>query len=370
LLLSATPVQNSLVELYNLLTLLKPGIFKTEKEFRSTYVTAGKPRVPANKDRMRDLMRDVMIRNTRSQVDVRLPPRTAVTLQLDPSVEEASCYQELSGLIQEVHKGHGSHHRLALHHLLSAAGSSPAAATAAIHRFIASNAVDGPWLDVHERYSALPSGSKEIALIDLLKRNPDEKKMVFVHHRETLSRLDALMRGEGFSFARFDGSMSGPDKDRAVERFRTEVPLLLCTESGGEGRNLQFCNTLINFDLPWNPMAIEQRIGRLHRIGQERQVFIFNLVVRNTLEEYVLRILDEKINMFELVVGEIDAILGEMTEEQEFAEMVFSAWVATTEHERPSAFGELGEKMADAKRQYEAVKVLDENLFGDEFVAG
>ena len=206
-------------------------------------------------------------------------------------------------------------------------------------------------------------------MIDLLKRNPAEKKMVFVHHRETLSRLDGLMRGEGMSIARFDGSMSGPDKDRAVERFRTEVPLLLCTESGGEGRNLQFCNTLINFDLPWNPMAIEQRIGRLHRIGQERQVFIFNLVVRNTLEEYVLRILDEKINMFELVVGEIDAILGEMTDEQEFAEMVFSAWVGTTEHERPSAFGELGEKMADAKRQYEAVKVLDENLFGDEFVA-
>jgi superfamily II DNA or RNA helicase len=368
LLLSATPVQNSLVELYNLLTLLKPGIFKTEKEFRSTYVTAGKPRVPANRDRMRDLMRDVMIRNTRSQVDVRLPPRTAVTLQLDPSVEEASCYQELSRLIQEVHKGPGSH-RLALRHLLSAAGSSPSAAASAIHRFIAANAVDGPWLDVHDRYSALPAGSKETALIGLLKRNPDEKKMVFVHHRETLSRLDGLMRREGVNFTRFDGSMSGPDKDRAVERFRTEVPLLLCTESGGEGRNLQFCNTLINFDLPWNPMAIEQRIGRLHRIGQERQVFIFNLVVRNTLEEYVLRILDEKINMFELVVGEIDAILGEMTDEQEFAEMVFSAWVGTNEHERSSAFGELGEKMADAKRQYEAVKVLDENLFGDEFVA-
>jgi hypothetical protein len=73
--------------------------------------------------------------------------------------------------------------------------------------------------------------------------------------------------------------------------------------------------------------------------------------------------------MFELVVGEIDAILGQMTDEKEFAEMVFSAWLGTTEHERSSAFGELGEKIADAKRQYEAVKVLDENLFGDEFVA-
>ena len=56
--------------------------------------------------------------------------------------------------------------------------------------------------------------------------------------------------------------MSGPEKDAAVERFRVDVPLLLCTESGGEGRNLQFCNTLVNFDLPWNPMTIEQRIGR------------------------------------------------------------------------------------------------------------
>jgi superfamily II DNA/RNA helicase len=72
--------------------------------------------------------------------------------------------------------------------------------------------------------------------------------------------------------------MTGIEKDRAVEKFRNEVPLFLCTESGGEGRNLQFCNTMVNFDLPWNPMSIEQRIGRIHRIGQTRDVFIFNLI--------------------------------------------------------------------------------------------
>jgi SNF2 family DNA or RNA helicase len=168
----------------------------------------------------------------------------------------------------------------------------------------------------------------------------------------------------------FEGGMSGPEKDAAVERFRAEVPLLLCTESGGEGRNLQFCNTLVNFDLPWNPMTIEQRIGRLHRIGQTRDVFIFNLAVRGTLEEEILSILDEKINMFELVVGEIDAILGEMSEEQDFAELVFTAWVETTETERTAAFTALGERLAAAKGQYEAVKALDEALFGEEFVAG
>jgi hypothetical protein len=145
------------------------------------------------------------------------------------------------------------------------------------------------------------------------------------------------------------------------------VPVLLSTESGGEGRNLQFCNTLINFDLPWNPMAIEQRIGRIHRIGQQREVFIFNLVAADTLESRVLQILDEKINMFELVVGEIDAILGELDEQQDFAGLVFNAWVATTAGERESTFAELGERMARAKGRYDAVKVLDEELFGDEF---
>jgi hypothetical protein len=85
---------------------------------------------------------------------------------------------------------------------------------------------------------------------------------------------------------------------------------VLCTESGGEGRNIQFCNTLINFDVPWNPMAIEQRIGRIDRIGQQREVFVFNLVTRGTLEEQILQLLDEKISMFELVVGEVGPILG------------------------------------------------------------
>jgi len=370
LLLSATPVQNSLVELYNLLTLLKPGIFKTEKEFRSTYMTSGKPRLPSNSDRLRDLMRDVMIRNTRSQVDVRLPPRTAVTLRVEAGGEEAACYQEVTRLVRKAHSAGNSNRRLALRHLVSSAGSSPAAAAAAIHRFAERNDPAPAWTDLHNRYGKISIGGKEAALIELLKRNPGEKKIVFAHHRHTLDRLDTLLRVENMAFARYNGSMSGPEKDAAVERFRDRASVLLCTESGGEGRNLQFCNTLINFDLPWNPMAIEQRIGRLHRIGQTRQVFIFNLVVRNTLEEYVLQILDEKINMFQLVVGEIGAILGEVEQEREFAELVFDAWIETTEQDRPSAFDHLGERIIDAKRKYEAVKALDERLFGEDFATG
>ncbi len=370
LLLSATPVQNSLVELYNLLTLLKPGIFKTEKEFRQSYMTQGKPRVPLNRERMRDLMRDVMIRNTRSLVDVRLPTRHAVTLRLAASAEEAACYAELSRLIQSEHQGTSAPRRLSLRHLLAAAGSSPAAAGAAVVRFADNHKVEAAWRTLARRYAQLERSAKETAVLDLLRRNPEEKKLVFVHHRDSLARLATLLEAEGIAFARFEGAMSGVEKDAAINRFRDEVPVLLSTESGGEGRNLQFCNTLINFDLPWNPMAIEQRIGRIHRIGQTREVFIFNLAVKDTLEDQVLRILDEKINMFELVVGEIDLILGEMSDESEFSELVFAAWVETTEGGRDAVFERLGAQLVDAKSRYEAVKQLDEELFGDEFVAG
>lgn len=365
LLLSATPVQNNLIELYNLLTLLKPGIFHTEKEFRARYMTARKPRVPANREKLRDLMRDVMVRNTRALVDLRLPPRQAITQRLQASAQEAGCYQELTRLVQQT-EGAGQQ-RLALRHLLTAAGSSPAAVAVAIDRFATTHKQAKPWHELRNRYQALTMGIKEAALLDLLRRNPAEKKMIFVHHRETLARLSQLLAIESFQFVSFEGSMSGPDKDLAIEQFREVVPLLLCTESGGEGRNLQFCNTLINFDLPWNPMAIEQRIGRLHRIGQTRQVFIFNLVVANTIEEHILHILDEKINMFELVVGEIGEILGELDEDQDFAEMVFTTWLESTEAERGQAFERLGERLVAAKRQYEEIKSLDEELFGQEF---
>jgi superfamily II DNA or RNA helicase len=368
LLLSATPVQNTLVELYNVLTLLKPGIFKTEREFREVFMTPGKPRQPANRDRLRALMRDVMIRNTRALVDLRLPPRHAATVRLDASSEEAACYRDLSRLVAEA-CALEPRRSFSLRHLLTAAGSSPAAAAAALEN-LAADGETGACRPLARRYRAIADGAKDQALLGLLRRNPDEKKMVFANHHATLDHLAALLAAEGMPAERYDGTLSGPEKDAAVARFRDQVHVLLCSPSGGEGRNLQFCNTLINFDLPWNPMAIEQRIGRLHRIGQQREVFVFNFAVRGTLEEHVLRILDEKIHMFELVVGEVDEILGNLGEEHDFAELVFATWVNAHESEREQAFAELGERVAAAKREYEAVKSLDENLFGDELEAG
>ena len=364
LLLSATPVQNDLMELYNVLTLLKPGIFKTPKEFRAAHVTPGKPHQPANPDRLRELMRDAMVRNTRAVVALKLPRRHSATVCVDGSEGERAAYQELAAAARRL-AAEGAN-RLALHHLLGAAGSSPAAAATAVRRWSGRH-VDASWHALAQSWAAIGTGGKEAALIDLLRRNPDEKKLVFVHYRETLEHLARLLAQEDFAFARFEGTLSGPAKDAAIAAFRERVPVLLCTESGGEGRNIQFCNTLINFDVPWNPMVIEQRIGRIDRIGQQREVFVFNLVTRGTLEEQILHLLDEKISMFELVVGEVGAILGGLDEDRDFADLMLDAWLRTTQASRAEAFGALGRRLQGAREHHDGAKALDADLFGEDF---
>jgi len=367
LLLSATPVQNNLIELFNLLTLLQPGIFRTQKEFRTAYMTPGKPREPANQDKLRSLMRGVMVRNTRALAALRLPRRHAATIRAVPDAAEAACYQELTALARTA--ATGGQARLAVQHLLSAAGSSPSAAAAAVARFVEKHPKDKHWAALLARYQAASAGAKQAALLKLLAQNPAEKKMVFVHHRDSMTHLAELLRGQGMAPLLFDGSMSGPDKDKAVAAFRESGKLLLCSESGGEGRNLQFCNTLVNFDIPWNPMAIEQRIGRIDRIGQTREVFVFNLVTAGTIEDAMLRILDEKINMFELVVGEVGAILGEIDDQQDFSSMVLDAWLQATDEGRDAAFTALEGQLLAARRQYDDAKKLDDALFGNDLDA-
>ena len=200
LLLSATPVQNDLTELYNLLTLLKPGIFKTLKEFRAAYMTPGKPRQPVNPERMRELMRGAMIRNTRAVVALKLPRRHATTVWVDGIARRASRLRGPCRAGAQSRRGrHAGRHHLALHHLLGAAGSSPAAAAAAVPRFAAHLPTTRSGSALGERWAALGAGGKEIALLDLLRRNPDEKKLVFVHYRDTLDHLATLLEREAAS---------------------------------------------------------------------------------------------------------------------------------------------------------------------------
>jgi hypothetical protein len=114
-------------------------------------------------------------------------------------------------------------------------------------------------------------------------------------------------------------------------------------------------------------MAIEQRIGRIHRIGQQSDVYIFNLCHSDTLEEEILKILETKIRMFELVIGEVDSILGNLDEQGGFSEVVFDLWTKNNdEQSRKLAFEELGDQLINSRSSYIEICKLDEELFGTE----
>jgi SNF2 family DNA or RNA helicase len=362
-LLSATPVQNHLIELFNLITLLKPGQFRTERLFKQAYMQRGDSRKPANKEKLRELLRDVMIRNTRSAIDIKLPRRFAVTSRLEPSAAERELY---NGITDFARAQSDSLPGPLLQLLLREAGSSPPALRATLLRLRPERPQTVERL--LELAANVDQSAKEKALLEILDKNPGEKKVVFTQYLKTLDCISSLLERHGIPFAVFSGNLPAKEKDEAIRRFREDLPVLLSTESGGEGRNLQFCNTLVNYDLPWNPMRIEQRIGRLHRIGQTRDVFIFNLSVRETLEDQILHILENKINMFEMVIGEIEPLLGYLGDEREFEDVVTEIWLRSHNHEEArSRFEVFGQDLIKAKSHYLKSKELDREVFGEDY---
>ena len=213
--------------------------------------------------------------------------------------------------------------------------------------------------------------TKDIKLINIINGFND-KIIVFTKYKTTIKFLEKLLKQNDYKTAVFYGGMTRKEKENQIEYFKKEARILLSTEAGGEGRNLQFCNAMVNYDLPWNPMAIEQRIGRIHRVGQKRDVHIFNLAAKDTIESYILDILDKKINMFELVVGEVDMILGDLSEEDNgFDDAVMDIWANSQDKgDLERKMGELGDKLLDKRNQYTKVKDVDEKIFGNLFKAG
>lgn len=164
---------------------------------------------------------------------------------------------------------------------------------------------------------AIPHDSKSDVLVrqlsELRRHDPAAKVLLFTQFRQTQEFLAERLEAIGWKVFSFHGQLKTEQKDAQVEGFRStsEASVLLSTEAGGEGRNFQFCNLLVNYDLPWNPMRIEQRIGRVDRIGQQHVVEVFNLYAEGTVEERVLNVLERRINIFEETVGGLDPILGD-----------------------------------------------------------
>ena len=385
LLLTATPVENNLDELYNLITLLKPGQLKTPREFREQFVVRGDPRLPKNRGKLRQLLGDVMVRHTRSQVNLRLPPRRANTVRLELSPAETDLYEKVSSFIRarladgKVDSGIGlkQSERFALLTLQREIGSSAMAAEPTL-RLLAGQQEDTELgtrlLALADEAAGVQTWAKGEALEKLLGTilrkgaQSEEKVIIFTHFLRTLEGLERLLTRMGIEFVVYHGGLNAAAKQQAIADFEGQAQVLLSSEAAGEGRNLQFCRTMINFDVPWNPMRIEQRVGRIHRVGQEREVHIYNLSARNTIEDYLLEIIDQKLNMFELVIGEMDMILGHLSDERDFEELVLDVWLrAGTKAEVESGFARLGEDLLQARQAYQTVKEYDEALFGEDF---
>ena len=367
LLLTATPVENNLMELYNLITLLKPGQLKTASTFREQFMTKGDPTSPQNRARLKELLGQVMIRNTRAVAKINIPPRFAETVRVEPTASEKELYERITLLVHDINRTDGTGNKLLLKNLLAEAGSSPRAVELTLTRMLAKK----PLLVDHKKQilairnlsHSMADTCKNKILLKLIRSRP-EKKIIFVKYIGTLEQIRDFLTWENIPHAIFHGGMTNQTKDEQIQSFRETKAILLTTEIGGEGRNLQFCHQMINYDLPWNPMKIEQRIGRIHRIGQEHEVRIYNLCAMGSIEDYILEILDRKINMFEMVIGEIDMVLGRVSGEKDFSDRVYDIWLQSpSPSEREIGFGRLATQLKRSKTQYKTTQALDEKTF-------
>jgi SNF2 family DNA or RNA helicase len=377
LLLTATPVQNNLDELYNLVTLLQPGLLSTARRFQQQFVDRHDKLSPRNLDQLHDLLAEAMVRNRRSNVSVGLTRRFARTLLVEQTPEEKSLYEQVTGFVRaHVHTGSenktsASLSRMALITLQKELGSSSLACAATLARL-----ADGKGLtkaqattlrEMAMSASRQTANAKIIRLLKLLVDFPD-KMVIFTQFRRTQDVLYQAITQAGERAVVFHGSLTRMEKEQAVQAFQGDARVLISTESGSEGRNLQFCHALCNFDLPWNPMRIEQRIGRLSRIGQTRDVYVFNLTNTGTIEADILRLLEAKINMFELVIGEVEMILGNLDEEREFEDIVFDLWAESESDEQfHGRMDALGDQMVQAKKTYLEQAAYEDKMFGNRF---
>ncbi len=313
LLVTATPVQNDMRELYNLINLLRPGQLGNQAMFRSAHVNS--KRVPKNPRALRSAIDEVMVRNRRRDGGVDFTERFVEALQVQLSPDEQGLYDAVTEFIRDEYVRRTELHRsvLSLITLQREICSSSYAAMCTLETMQKDKRLTPAELarlrDLYHRAESVPNYTKVNRVIELVKEIGD-KVIIFTEYRATQDFLLYMLQQSNIRAVIYRGGYKRGKKDWMKDLFEHRAQVLIATEAGGEGINLQFCNQVINFDLPWNPMRIEQRIGRVHRLGQTRPVHIRNFSTVGTIEEHMVTLLQDKIRMFELIIGELDVILG------------------------------------------------------------
>ncbi|MCF6137879.1 DEAD/DEAH box helicase [Pseudalkalibacillus berkeleyi] len=309
LLLTATPIQNRVEEVFNLVSLLKPGHLGNEENFDESY-RSGKYNVQ-NEEVLKQLINKVMVRNRREDTGLKWPKRIVNTVPITLSPSERKLYESITNTRKNP--------TISQQHAFSTITLQREVCSSREAVFLTLKGMSEKEGISEEARNAAYSLMQEIENVDRnskaekaleIIQSIDDKVIIFTEYRATQLYLQWYLKQHGISSVPFRGGFKRNKKDWMTHLFKNHAKVLIATEAGGEGINLQFCQHIINYDLPWNPMRIEQRIGRVHRIGQEHDVHIYNFATQDTIEEHILRLLYEKINLFENVIGDLDEILS------------------------------------------------------------
>lgn len=441
LLLTATPLQNSLLELYGLSTLIDEHLFGDLNSFRSQYASAG-----SSISDLRQRLSGFCKRTLRNQVTeyIRYTERRPITRPFTPSDDEHALYEAVSGFLQ-LEDSYALPQRqrhltaLILRKLLASSSLAIAATLDKLSTRLETLRDDKVQDDAEFTEGLVEAEELEDDLLDEILAEPDDTKtdtaprtidrkklreeidilqrladwarsigidtktktlltaldigftqmattgaarkaLIFTESRRTQDYLKTFLESHGYGgqVVLFNGTNGGPeataiyerwveknrDTGRAsgsravdvrtalIEHFRDEGSILLATEAAAEGINLQFCSLVINYDLPWNPQRIEQRIGRCHRYGQKHDVVVINFLnERNEADRRVLELLGEKFSLFNGVFGASDEVLGSIQSGVDFEKRILAIYQqCRTPEEIDAAFRTLQAEMDESIR--------------------
>ena len=325
LLLTATPVANKVADLYSLIDLVTPGKLGTLREFEAEYVAdpgIGRRVRPDRAQRLRVITRDVMCRTRRADTEISFVGRTVDTRAVRAAPAEDALIADVTDYLRRLYRraptsranrGAVIREIMALQQSLS---SSPRAIEESLRRRAEKRPDErGALLALADRCREITS-AKERLLLDTLAEIGSEPALVFTLRLDTAARLREVTQASGRTADCYIGALNRAEREAMVERFNNgELQTLIATDAGAEGLNLhERCHIVINYDLHWNPMRIEQRIGRVHRLGQSHDVRVLNFVLRETVDDYVVRLLSQKLNLFTMTIGAIETVLSEAQE--------------------------------------------------------
>jgi len=338
LLLTATPLCNRLTDLYSLVDLIHPGLLETERSFISRYVADTKCRVARRSmvEELRQTIYNMMCRTRRVETDIPFTKRFVESRRIEANEAEREFIEKATKYLKDI----GNNRFKTIEQLeqenpirkITELQSKAILVLQAIS--MQQSLSSSPYATIEslrKRYDRYPSESAVISnLIELatkiqssklellksvLTEIGKEQALIFCLRKTTVAKLKEVLDQQFGRTEIYVGDMGSSARDQVIEEFREgSIRYLVATDAAAEGLNLQNCNVMFNYDLHWNPMKIEQRIGRIHRFGQERDVTIFNLSIKDTIDDYVLHILYQKIDLFNMTIGKMETVLAEIKE--------------------------------------------------------